>query len=383
MYQIPLPDEYQQLTSAQATELIARRRDELADRMVILGHHYQRDEIIRFADYSGDSLELSRIAAKQDAAEFIVFCGVHFMAESADILSADNQKVLLPDMAAGCSMADMAELDQVETCWEFLKEQLAQRGKPAQSARLVPVTYVNSSADIKAFCGRHDGLCCTSSNCLAIFESIWQNDPEATVLFLPDQHLGRNTAYGMGVQLDEMALWDPFQAGGGIEQEQLARARIVLWDGFCSVHQQFTMDHISESRREDPNVKVIVHPECCFEVAQAADYVGSTAYIIKMIQAAESGSSWAVGTETNLVNRLATEMAQRDVTVRCLSPVACLCETMYRIDLPHLAWLLDRLAAYVDGKGELANRITVDEQTKQDARRALTRMLDVTATARA
>jgi len=363
------------MTEAESFDLIRLAKDKLTDRMVILGHHYQRDEIIQFADYSGDSLELSQIAARQKEVEYIVFCGVHFMAESADILTTDKQKVLLPDLTAGCSMADMAEIDQVEWCWQYLQEHVR------AGRKIVPISYVNSSAAIKAFCGRNDGICCTSSNCRRIFESVWDEYPKAVILFLPDQHLGRNTAYEMGVKLNQMALWNPFEEGGGLGVDQIKASQMILWDGFCSVHQEFKAEHIDKARAEIPGLKVIVHPECCFEVAQRADDVGSTAYIIKAVRASERGSRWVVGTETNLVHRLAEEMAEKDVVVRSLSQCACQCETMYRIDPKHLAWLLDMLGKHVEEpeKVKLMNQITVPEEVKKYARVALQKMLEVTS----
>lgn len=372
MYQKPLDDKYLDMGSVEAEELIRARKAELGDKVVLLGHHYQNDAIIQFADFAGDSLELSRIAAKQNA-EYIVFCGVHFMAESADILTGAGQKVLLPDMTAGCSMADMADIDQVESCWEDLTARLT--GK-----EIVPITYVNSTAAIKAFCGARGGLCATSGNCREVFEWVWGQKPDAVILFMPDEHLGRNTAYGMGVSLDEMSLWDPFAAeGGGIDAEQLTRSKILLWKGYCSVHQEFSREHVERWRREEPGVKVIVHPECCFEVAQAADELGSTARIIKVLRSAERGSVWAVGTESNLVNRLAKELAAKGVKVGSLSSCSCLCETMYRINLPHLAWVMDMLGRHVaePGKYALENQVVVDEETKKQARLALERMLMV------
>jgi len=375
MYQPPLPEKFNHLFQAEAVELISFYKQQLAERMVILGHHYQRDDIIQFADFTGDSLKLSQLAAREKDAEFIVFCGVHFMAESADILSAEHQKVFLPDVSAGCSMADMAEIDQVEQCGEILQQQLPHPEK------LIPVTYINSSAAVKAFCGRHNGLCCTSSNCLAVFEFLWQRDPKTVVLFLPDEHLGRNTAYRYGITLDDMALWDPYEPSGAVAAEQLAHSRMVLWKGFCSVHQEFTCEQIHKARGEDPDVNVIVHPECCFEVAQLADYVGSTEYIIKTIRAARPGTNWVVGTEINLVNRLAREMKQRNIKVRSLSECPCLCETMYRIDLPHLAWLLDNLYQHclAPDKNPFVNQIIVDEVTKRYAHQALAKMIQLTA----
>lgn len=380
MYQIPLPEKFQQMTDAEALALIAQRKQELHDKIVILGHHYQRDEIVQFADFTGDSLELSQQAAGQKA-EYIVFCGVHFMAESADILTSPDQKVLLPDMTAGCSMADMAAIDQVEDGWQNLQQRLGHPGD------LVPICYVNSSAAIKAFCGRNGGLSCTSSNCRAIFESVWTRNPRAVILFMPDEHLGRNTGYAMGIPLEAMPLWDPYQPSGGIHPAALRHPKIILWKGFCSVHQEFTVEQIDHARRAHPEVKVIVHPECCFAVTQKADLIGSTAFIIKAIRAAEPGSYWAVGTEINLVNRLTAEMAQRKVDVCSLNKYSsadkprCLCETMYRIDPRHLAWLLDTLKNHLANPGQvkLMNRVQVDPQTRRDARLALDRMLQITA----
>jgi len=375
MYQAPLPEKYEKITSAEAVGLIRQYKETFADRMAILGHHYQRDEIIQFADFTGDSLKLSQIAAQQTEAEFIVFCGVHFMAESADILTSDAQKVLLPDMTAGCPMADMAEIDQVQLCWNTLQKKLPHPEK------LIPITYVNSSADIKAFCGAHGGLCCTSGNGREVLESLWHQDPEAIILFLPDQHLGRNTGYALGCKLDDMPLWDPYQPQGGIADEQFQRAKMILWDGYCSVHMGFTTEQIRKARAEDPGVQVIVHPECQFEVAQQADDVGSTEKIIQTIRAAESGTRWRVGTEINLVNRLAQQMTDRNIKVRSLSGTACLCETMSRINLPHLAWLLDNLSRHVKHSDTvpLVNVVSVDASIKSDARKALDKMLKITA----
>jgi len=381
MYQVALPDKYQQMTPTQAEEGIARAKRQLGSRLIILGHHYQRDEIIQFADYTGDSFKLSQRAAQQKydpaggAGEFIVFCGVHFMAESADILTADAQKVFLPDMTAGCSMADMADLDQVQVCWQYLQQNLP------HPERLVPITYVNSTAAIKSFCGRHGGCSCTSSNCRKIFEYYRGLDPQAVILFLPDEHLGRNTAWAMGVDLENMVLWNPYEPDGGTTEQNLKQSKIILWKGFCSVHQGFTVEQITRVRRDDPKIKIIVHPECCFEVIRLADYVGSTSYIVETIQAAEAGSSWAVGTEINLVNRLARKMAPKNILVRSLSGVACLCETMYRIDLPHLAWLLDMLVEYVESpdKVRLHNQVVVPAEIKKYARISLEKMLEITA----
>jgi len=374
MYQPPLPEMFEKMTSDEAVGLIRRHKEQFAGRMVILGHHYQRDEIIQFADFTGDSLKLSQIAAQQREAQFIVFCGVHFMAESADILTSDKQKILLPDMTAGCPMADMAEIDQVRQCWNTLQVKLPHPEK------LIPITYVNSSADIKAFCGAHGGLCCTSGNGREVLETLWQQDPEAIILFLPDQHLGRNTGYALGRKLVDMPLWDPYQEQGGIPDEQLQHARMILWDGYCSVHMEFTTEQIQKARAEDPQVKVIVHPECKFDVVQQSDYVGSTEKIIQTIRAAEPGTHWMVGTEINLVNRLAQQMTDRNIKVRSLSSTACLCETMYRIDPGHLAWLLDSLAQHCQNPQSvpLTNVVSVDESIKTNARKALDKMLKIT-----
>ena len=376
MYQMPLPTHITQMTDEQAVVNIYRCKAQLADRLVILGHHYQRDEIIQFADFTGDSLKLSQRAAEQDKADYIVFCGVHFMAESADILTSDEQIVLLPDMTAGCSMADMADLDQVEEAWQTLQEQLAQPEK------LVPVTYVNSSADIKAFCGKHNGYCCTSSNCRAIFEAIWSQQPDAVILFLPDEHLGRNTAFEMGVALESMPIYDPFEPLGAIDEGQYRSAKVVLWKGFCSVHGEFTVEQIEKARAEEPDIHVIVHPECSFDVVQMADDSGSTSKIVQVINAAPNGSSWIVGTEINLVNRLAEELKEKHIKVRSLSGKACPCSTMYRIDLPHLAWIMENVVRHSqDPSSKLPNRIVVPEETKKYARLSLEKMMHVSESA--
>ena len=375
MKQIPLPEKTQYFNDAEAFQLIRQTKELLAERLVILGHHYQRDEIFQFADFTGDSLKLSRIAAEQKQAEFIVFCGVHFMAESASVLSTPKQKVLLPHLDAGCGMAEMADVDQVEKCWEILREKLPNPEK------LVPINYVNSTADIKAFCGRHGGICCTSGNCRRIFEWVWNRDPDAVILFLPDQHLGRNTAYAMGVDLKQMFLWDPIRNNKLVAADRFDDSQIILWDGFCCVHQEFTTEQIRQARVEDPDIRVIVHPECNFDVAQSADYVGSTEQILNIVRAAEAGSSWAVGTEVNMVNRLKNEMASRDIKVRLLSETACLCKDMSRIDPAHLTWILDCIGEYVKAPEdvELPNKITVSEDIKHDARKALEKMLEITA----
>lgn len=340
---------------------IAEARARLGERVVILGHHYQRDEIIKFADYRGDSFKLSQFAASQGNAERIVFCGVHFMAETACVLSQDHQRVILPNLTAGCSMADMAHIDDVLDCWDDLSAVLP-RGS------LVPITYMNSTAAIKALCGREGGIVCTSSNAAAAFA--WAFDRGEKILFLPDQHLGRNTAARLGVHLDEMIVWNPFKPLGGHAEEDIAQAKVILWQGHCSVHTRFSVKQIEEARRRYPDVNVIVHPECVMEVVQAADANGSTETIIKTIEQAESGTTWAVGTEISLVNRIANE--NPDKTVFCLDSVVCPCSTMYRIHPAYLSWVLDGME-----EGVVLNEITVDDDTRRDAKIALDRMLRV------
>jgi quinolinate synthase len=328
--------------------------------VVILGHHYQRDEVVKFADFRGDSLKLSQQAA-QAGGKYIVFCGVHFMAESADILRRDQQIVVLPDLNAGCSMADMADIGQVEACWSELATVVDTR-------KTVPVTYMNSTAAIKSFTGENGGAVCTSSNAAAVVK--WAFARGEKVLFLPDEHLGRNTAYRMGIPLDEMVVWDPFQELGGNTPEALRRAKIILWKGYCSVHQRFTPEQVARVRREHPGIRIIVHPECSFEVAQAADEIGSTEGILKAIHAGPAGSEWAVGTEIHLVNRMAKEMKDRKVI--SLDPSVCVCTTMFRITPQHLLWVLENL-----GAGKIVNRISVDERTRHFAKAALERMLEL------
>jgi quinolinate synthase len=344
-------------------DLVARAtaaRAALGDRAFILGHHYQRDEVIRFADVTGDSFKLARAAADRPNAEFIVFCGVHFMAESADILTGDHQKVILPDLAAGCSMADMAVLSQVEKAWEALEDADA-------AASTVPVTYMNSSADIKGFVGRNGGVVCTSSNAKRALQ--WSFERGQRVFFFPDQHLGRNTAVlEMGLDADDCVLYDPHKPGGGLTARQLREAKMILWRGHCSVHGRFTKSSVDEVRMRVPGVNVLVHPECRYDVVTAADYVGSTEYIIKTLEAAPAGSAWAVGTELNLVRRLA--LAHPDKQVMFLDRTVCYCSTMNRIDLPHLVWALEELVA-----GRVVNQITVDPDTAHHARIALDQML--------
>ena len=341
-------------------ERAARAKAALGDRVFILGHHYQRDEVIAFADVTGDSFKLAQQAAAHPEAEYIVFCGVHFMAESADILTADSQQVVLPDLAAGCSMADMADLAQVEACWRALEA-------AGIADRTIPITYMNSSAAIKAFTGRHGGSICTSSNAERSLE--WAFERGDHVLFLPDQHLGRNTAVlQLGMALDDCVLWDPRRPDGGLTPEELRAARVILWKGHCSVHGRFSPDEVDEVRRRVPGVEVIVHPECRHEVVLKADHVGSTEKIIATIAAAPAGSAWAVGTELNLVKRLALE--NPDKTITYLDRSVCFCSTMNRIDLPHLVWALESLV-----EGTVVNRIVVDDDTAHWARVALDRML--------
>jgi quinolinate synthase len=336
----------------------------LGERVFVLGHHYQRDEVIQFADVTGDSFKLAREAAARPDAEYIVFCGVHFMAESADILTSPEQLVVLPDLAAGCSMADMARLPQVEDCWDALAD-------AGVAERVVPVTYMNSSADIKAFCGRHGGAVCTSSNAEVALEWAFARHEDAKVLFLPDQHLGRNTAVlQLDMSLDDCVVWDPRQPGGGVSREELERARMILWKGHCSVHGRFSADVVDELRATRPGIQVLVHPECTHDVVTRADLVGSTEFIIKTIEAAPPGSQWAVGTELNLVQRLAREHPEQEIVF--LDRNVCYCSTMNRIDLPHLVWALESL---VDGV--VVNRVAVDPDTEHWAQVALQRMLDL------
>ena len=357
-----LPIAYLKKTPEELDERILEAKAKLAGRLVVLGHHYQRNEVIRFADYIGDSFKLSQFAATQAGAEYIIFCGVHFMAETADILSGRHQQVILPNLTAGCSMADMAHVDDVLDCWDDLEEVLGDDGG------ITPITYMNSTAAIKALCGRNDGIVCTSSNARATFE--WAFEKSDRVLFLPDQHLGRNTAVQLGVGLDEMVVWNPFKPLGGHTEDELRRARVILWQGHCSVHTRFTLDQIEEARRRVPGVNVLVHPECTYDVVQAADFNGSTEFITKTIANAEPGSAWAIGTEISLVNRVAQQ--NPDKTVFCLDSVVCPCSTMYRIHPAYLSWVLDGL-----NEGVVVNQISVDERTGDEARVALDRMLSI------
>jgi quinolinate synthase len=341
---------------------IAAARERLGTTAVVLGHHYQRDEVVRFADFTGDSYKLSKAAAETDA-RYVVFCGVHFMAESADILGRDGQQVILPDLSAGCSMADMAEISQVEACWEALE-------KLGLTENTIPLTYMNSTAAIKAFCGEHGGLVCTSSNARAAFE--WAFARGRRILFLPDQHLGRNTGYAMGIPLEEMAVWDPWALQGGQTKETLASARVFLWKGHCSVHQRFLPSHVDHVRAKYPGIQVIVHPECRWEVCQKADALGSTERLIALVDQAPAGTMFAVGTEIHLVNRMARRFAAQGKRVITLDDTGCLCTTMYRISPQHLAWALENLA-----DGRVVNRIQVRSGVKHWARVALDRMLEV------
>ncbi|TWT44100.1 Quinolinate synthase A [Phycisphaerae bacterium RAS1] len=369
LFQPPLPPRYARLTDEQRADEIRRIKREMGHRLVILGHHYQQDEVIQFADFTGDSLKLSLLAAQQTDAEYIVFCGVHFMAESADILTSQRQQVILPDLSAGCSMADMAQIDQVESCWPFLSEHA--------DAPLTPITYVNSSAAVKAFVGRQDGACCTSSNARMVLEWALHGatpgdapDTGHKIVFLPDQHLGRNTAYALGWPLESMVVFDPRQPEGGLTPEQVRKARFILWKGHCSVHQLFNTRQIETIRALPDAYTILVHPECSWEVVQKADLVGSTEYIIKTVREAPPQTYWAVGTEVHLIRRLAATCPNKQV--RSLAGIQCLCSTMYRIDLTHLHWVLDRLA-----QGEVVNPIRVDEETRRWSRIALERMLEL------
>ncbi|MGW0839234.1 quinolinate synthase NadA [Streptomyces sp. NPDC002787] len=353
------------LPSPSDPDLVERARaakEKLGDKVFVLGHHYQRDEVIQFADVTGDSFKLARDAAARPEAEYIVFCGVHFMAESADILTGDDQKVVLPDLAAGCSMADMATAEQVAECWDVLTE-------AGIVEQVVPVSYMNSSADIKAFTGKHGGTICTSSNAKRALD--WAFEQGEKVLFLPDQHLGRNTAVrDMGMSLDDCVVYNPHKPGGGLTVEQLRAAKMILWRGHCSVHGRFSLQSVNDVRERIPGVNVLVHPECRHEVVAAADYVGSTEYIIKALEAAPAGSKWAIGTELNLVRRLANRFAPEGKEIVFLDKTVCFCSTMNRIDLPHLVWTLESLA-----EGNLVNRIEVDKETEAFAKLALERML--------
>ena len=361
LWQKDIPEAYWRLGGKELVERVHRAKAKLGSQVVVLGHHYQREDIIQFADVKGDSFKLAQWAAQRPEAEYIVFCGVHFMAEAADILSAPHQKVVLPNMSAGCTMADMADPDDVLDCWRQLEE-------IGQSDSTLPVTYMNSTASLKAFCGRNDGIVCTSSNATAVLE--WAFEKRRRVLFFPDQHLGRNTGVKLGIPVEKMLVWDPEQPLGGHTPEELARSRVILWRGWCSVHMRFTIDQVEAARAKYPDVKVLVHPECTLEVVQAADLNGSTEFIAKTIGEASAGTQWAVGTEINLVSRLARENPNK--LVFCLDPVVCPCSTMYRIHPAYLCWVLEELV-----EGRVQNRLVVEPETAKWAKVALDRMLEV------
>ena len=355
-------EQFLSLNNTQCEERILAAKAALGQKVVILGHHYQREEVFKHADYTGDSLKLSRQAA-QSGAEYIVFCGVHFMAEVADILSHPHQKAILPDLGAGCSMADMADLENVGRAWQELSSLLG-------SERLTPVTYINSAANLKAFCGRHGGIVCTSSNAQQVLT--WAFQQREKVLFFPDQHLGRNTGYRMGIPLEQMVVWNFHQPLGGLTREQLFDAKMILWDGFCSVHQLFKPRDIDDFKRTYPETKVISHPEACFEVCQKSDVVGSTETIIRTVKSSPSGTRWLVGTELNLVNRLARECEAEEKWVHFMASFICMCSTMFLIDPQHLLWVLENLVA-----GQVVNQIRVPFKDAQEAKLALDRMLAV------
>jgi quinolinate synthase len=359
----PLPEHYLRLSDDEMDARIREAKRALGERLVILGHHYQRDEVIKFADFTGDSLKLARAAATRHTAEFVVFCGVHFMAESADILRGPQQKIVLPDLAAGCSMADMAEEGQLAVAWRELAEMGVDVGT------IVPVTYINSSAAIKAFVGEHGGVVCTSTNAASVMAWAWQRGDK--LMMLPDQHLGRNTAFKLGVPLDRMAIWDPHEVGGGLTPQQARDAKLLLWKGHCSVHTRFTVAQIDAFRKAHPHGRVIAHPECTFDVVQAADLSGSTEFIIDTVKSSPKGSVWAVATEIHLVNRLATQVAP-DRLVVTLDPFGCLCSTMFRVSPNHLLWILEGLV-----EGRIHNQIIVPDETKRWAKLALDRMLEI------
>ncbi|WP_295838840.1 quinolinate synthase NadA [uncultured Microbacterium sp.] len=363
-----LPQQYRDASEDELDARIRAAKATLGDRVVVLGHFYQREEVVRHADYVGDSFQLANAALEQPQAEAIVFCGVHFMAETADLLSRPEQAVILPNLAAGCSMADMADIDQVEECWEQLEDVLGDLETPDAEGLVpvIPVTYMNSSAAIKGFVGRHGGIVCTSSNARTVLE--WAFARGRRVLFFPDQHLGRNTAKAMGVPLEQMPMWNPRKPLGGSTAEVIEDSRVILWHGFCSVHRRFTVDQIEKARAEHPGVRVIVHPECPMDVVDAADEAGSTDIIRKAIAAATEPTTFAIGTEINLVQRLAAQYPQHEIF--CLDPVVCPCSTMYRIHPGYLAWVLESLVA-----GEVVNRITVPADVAQPATAALERML--------
>jgi quinolinate synthase len=364
-----IPTEYRNASAAELDLRIRAAKHSLGERVVILGHFYQRDETVRYADFVGDSFQLAQAARTRPNAEAIVFCGVHFMAETADMLSRPDQNVILPNLAAGCSMADMADLDTVQDCWEQLEAVYGTEKDADGRAPIIPVTYMNSSAALKAFCGEHGGIVCTSSNAKDVLH--WAFQRGQRVLFFPDQHLGRNTAKAMGIPLEQMPVWVPEHPFGGNEEQAIRDARVLLWHGFCSVHKRFTVQQIAAARMRHPGVRVIVHPECPMDVVDAADENGSTDYIKKAIEAAPAGSVFAVGTEINMVQRLSNEHPEH--TIFCLDSIICPCSTMYRIHPSYLAWVLEALE-----RGEVVNQIKVPEETAVAARIALERMLNVT-----
>ncbi|MDO9138894.1 MAG: quinolinate synthase NadA [Methylobacter sp.] len=364
MTHTPFPiQDYALLSDEECDTRIIAAKAKLGSRCVVLGHHYQRDEVFKHADFSGDSLKLSRDAAQSDA-EYIVFCGVHFMAEVADILSRPEQIAILPDMAAGCSMADMANLIKVQKCWDELAQVID------VETEVTPVTYINSAADLKGFCGQHGGIVCTSSNAQKILE--WSFAKKQKVLFFPDQHLGRNTGYRMGIPLEQMVIWDFTKPMGGLTTEQIRNAKIILWNGFCSVHQVFKPEHIDAFLQRFPETHVISHPEAPFEVCQKSEYIGSTEYILTTVRTAEPNTRWLVATELNLVNRLHEECKAQGKNVHFMSPTLCMCSTMFRTDPQHLAWVLKNLAA-----GHVVNRISVPDEVAIYAKKALDNMLGV------
>lgn len=361
-WQQDIPREYLSMDGAELDRRIKAAREHFGERLTVLGHHYQRDEVIVYADYTGDSFKLARQAADHSNAEYVLFCGVHFMAESADILTDPSVKVILPNMSAGCSMADMADPDDVYECWDILTEWLE------DSATVIPITYMNSAASLKAFVGEHDGIVCTSSNAPKTFDYAFERGDK--ILFFPDQHLGRNTGYEMGIPLDKMVTWNYRLPNGGLTREEVERAQVILWQGHCSTHQRFTVPQIEQAREEYPGINIIVHPECPWEVVQAADASGSTEKIIKEVSEAPAGTTWGIGTEINLVNRLQQE--HPDKTIFCLDPVVCPCSTMYRIHPAYLAWVMDELM-----EGRVVNQVKVDEHTRKWSLVALERMLSL------
>ncbi len=354
----PLPDSITSLPAEDLQARIVAARRLLGKELVILGHHYQADDVIRHADCTGDSFKLAQHAAAQKHSPYVIMCGVHFMAESADILTSDRQTVILPDLAAGCSMADMADIDDVEEAWDLLNA--------LGAGGIVPITYINSSAAIKDFCGRHGGVVCTSSNAAKVLT--WAFERGERAMFIPDQHLGRNTAYAMGIPLEQMPLWDPKASKGGASPDVYRQSKVILWRGHCSVHAKFTLDGVERIRAADPAFKILVHPECNFQVVQAADLVGSTEFIIRAVEGAAAGAKWAIGTEFHLVNRLADQHPEQ--TIVSLAGIQCACATMYRIDPPHLLWALENLA-----RGQVVNPIHVRKDVAEGARLALDRML--------